>query len=271
MQRARLAQVELFFDIRGAGPRLVFLSGTGSDLRKPPSPFDRLLDQHFEVLRFDPRGMGQSDKPDLPYSMADYANDAAALMAHVGWSQAAILGYSFGGMVAQEFALRHASSVTRLALVATTAGGAGGASYPLHTLSGLDLEARARRMVELSDVRRDAAWQAAHPALLAAMVEETLAGLRLGANEPGHAIGAARQLEARRGHDTFERLTGLALPVAVFGGEHDGIASPAAVTAMAGKIPGAGLQMFEGGHLFHLQNRAAGEAIVAWLSAAQSS
>ena len=268
MPVARIGDIDLFFEIRGTGPRLLFIGGTGGDLRKAPTAFDRLLDAHFEVLRFDQRGMGQSAKPDVPYTMADYAADAAGLLDHLGWGSVAVLGYSFGGMVAQELALQQPEKVARLALLSTTAGGAGGASWPLHTMADSSMETRARAMIELGDTRRDAAWQAAHPALFAAMMEDQLAGLRLTAQDPGGTLGARRQIEARKHHDTFERLPQLAMPVAVFAGEHDAIAPPAAVTNMARQIPGAVLQFFEGGHLMHVPNKDAARAIVGWLSEA---
>ena len=270
MPVAAVGEIQLHFDIRGNGPRLLFISGTGADLRKAHTPFDRLLDTHFEVLRFDQRGMGQSSKPDVPYSMADYARDAAGLLQHLGWDKTAVLGYSFGGMVAQELALMAPQVITRLALVATTAGGAGGASYPLHTLADLSMEDRARAMVVLGDTRRDMAWQSANGAVFCAMVEDYLAIYRLSALDPAFATGARRQLEARRHHNTWDRLPQLRLPVAVFGGLHDGIAPVLAVNHLADRIANASRQFFEGGHLLHLQNREAAHAIVAWLAAQEA-
>ena len=57
--------------------------------------------------------------------MAQYAADAAALLDHVGWDRCAVVGVSFGGMVAQEFAVTCPERITRLALVCTSPGGAG--------------------------------------------------------------------------------------------------------------------------------------------------
>ena len=98
---------------------------------------DSPLTSHFCVTAYDQRGLGQSDKPEGPYSMRDYADDAAAVMDAMGIDKAMILGISFGGMVAQEFAVRHTARLSRLALWCTSPGGAGGASYPLHELEGL--------------------------------------------------------------------------------------------------------------------------------------
>lgn len=267
MPHADLPGCTLYYECRGSGKRVLFIGGTGGDLRRPATAFDQALARDFEVLAFDQRGMGRSGKPDRLYTMADYAADAAALLDFVGWNRAAVLGYSFGGMVAQELALNHSQEVERLVLMSTTAGGAGGASYPMHQLYDLPPEARARRMVELGDVRRDAAWRAANGKLFDALVEDALAGIQLGSDEPGHDEGARRQLEARRGHDTWERLPRLELPVTVCAGEYDGIAPVERQSALARRIPGAQFHRFQGGHLFFLQDPSAYAAIRDALSA----
>jgi 3-oxoadipate enol-lactonase len=57
------------------------------------------LAQSFDVLASDQRGLGRSSKPDRPYLMADFADDAAALLDAVGWDRVPVVGVSFGGMV----------------------------------------------------------------------------------------------------------------------------------------------------------------------------
>jgi len=79
MPWADLPGIKLHYECRGRGRRVLLIGGTGGDLRRPLTPFDRQLCADFEVLCFDQRGMGQSDKPDVPCTMADYAADAAAL------------------------------------------------------------------------------------------------------------------------------------------------------------------------------------------------
>ena len=64
-----------------------------------------------------------------PQGFAEFGlDDAARLMEHVGWKSAKVIGVSFGGMVAQEFVLRHPRRVERLVLACTSPGGAGGAA-----------------------------------------------------------------------------------------------------------------------------------------------
>ena len=178
-----------------------------------------------------------------------------------------MVGVSFGGMVALELVLRHPEKVRRLVLACTSPGGAGGASYPVFAMRSTTwsrLERGAAYLIPISDTRRDAAWAKANPELYDQFVAMGAAAPYV--DEPGHAMGARRQLEARAGHDTWDRLPHIACPVMIAAGRHDGIALPAAQHGMAGRIAGAQLQFFEGGHLFMLQDPAALPAMTAFLN-----
>jgi 3-oxoadipate enol-lactonase len=254
--------IDLYYETAGHGPKLLFISGTGGDLRNRPNIFDGPLSAHFELTSFDQRGLGQSGKPDRRYSMADYADDAARLMDGLHWDESHIFGYSFGGMVAQELALRHPDRVSRLVLAATSPGGAGGSSFPFHTLT-LTGEERARHMIPISDQRHDQAWAQSHSDQYEQMVK--LAAHDPLSNEPERQMGAKRQLEARQGHDTWDRLPGIAIPVLVAGGRYDGIAPLTVQHNLARQIPNAQLELFEGGHMFLVQDPKAFPAIINFL------
>ena len=262
MPMIRSGDIDLYYEAAGRGPKLLFISGTGGDLRNRPNIFDGPLTAHFELASYDQRGLGQSGKPDRPYTMADYADDAARLLDGLKWDQAHIIGYSFGGMVAQELALRHQRRINRLVLAATSPGGAGGSSYPFHNLT-LTGEDRARHMIPISDLRHDQDWAHAHPDQYRQMIAFTAPDPY--ADEPGHKMGARRQLEARQGHDTWDRLPSLAMPVLVAGGRYDGIAPVEIQHNLARQIPNATLELFEGGHMFLIQDPKAFPAIVNFL------
>ena len=266
MAIAKLPGLDLYVERAGDGAPLLFISGTGGDLRVKPNIFDGPLARQFDLLAYDQRGLGQSGKPDVPYSMADYADDAAALMTEQGLDEALVLGVSFGGMVAQELVLRHPQRVKRLVLACTSPGGEGGASFPFHEIEHLKGEPRARYMIPISDTRRDDAWAAANPELYGQFV--AMAAAAPYADEPDHAMGAHRQLEARARHDTWDRLPDIACPVMIAAGRYDGVALPATQEKMAARIPGAKLQFFEGGHLFIIQDRTAAPAMANFLTEA---
>jgi len=257
--------LQMYYEIRGTGPRLLSISGTGGDLRRSPNIFEMPISRHFEILAYDQRGLGQTSRPDILYTMADYADDANALLEAIGWDRCFVMGISFGGMVAQEFALRYTHRVERLVLASTSSGGKGRASYPLHEFADLPIEEYAQRILELRDTRRDAAWKIANPAQYQALFDLVLAGLQVGADEPGRKIGFQRQLEARSHHDTYERLPALKMPVYLCGGRYDGIATPENLIAMQKQIPGARLELFEGGHLFYIEDPRAFDRMVAFL------
>jgi len=161
--------------------------------------------------------------------------------------------------------LRYPHRVERLVLSCTGSGGAGGSSYPLHQLVHLTLEERARRMVILGDTRRDVEWRDENPTPFQELVEQTVEGFRVGSDEPDRQAGLYRQLEARSHHDTYDRLVNLNIPVCICGGRYDSIAPPANLEAMRKQIPGARLELFEGGHLFFIQDPLAFELITAFL------
>jgi 3-oxoadipate enol-lactonase len=155
--------------------------------------------------------------------------------------------------------------VERLVLASTSSGGAGGASHPFWQLLDLTLEERAKWLVEHGDARRDAAWQAAHSEQFQKLIDQMLDGLRVGTDEPGHAVGLRRQIEARESHDTYNRLPNLKMPVFICGGHNDGIVSAPNLLAMQKQILGARLEIFEGGHLFLFQNPRALQRIIQFL------
>jgi 3-oxoadipate enol-lactonase len=256
--------IDIFFDRAGAGAPLLAISGSRSDLRRKPNLLESPLTKSFDVLAYDQRGLGRTSKPNKAYSIADYADDAAALLDAVGWERVRVVGVSFGGMVALELVLRHPDRVSKLALCCTSPGGEGGSSYPLHTLQNLPADERARVMMSISDTRRDAGWAAGNPRKLEELIgnftDDPFAG------EPGHQSGISRLLEARRQHDTWERLAHIGCPVLTCGGKYDGIALPSSQERMAGKIAGATLCMFEGGHQFLWQDSSAFAEIVRFLA-----
>ena len=262
MPLGQVRDITVYHEIVGSGPKLIFINGTNADLRRKQPYVDKLSD-HFTVLRYDQRGLGQTEKPDKPYRMADYADDAAALMDLVGWDRAAVLGVSFGGSVAQEFARRHPQRITRMVLACSNPGGSYG--YPLLELHGKDADTRARTMLAL-DLRKSEAWQAAHPEEAQALIEQgKKRGGAVDPSDPHAAMGARRQLEAREQHNALEWLGQINMPVALFGGRYDGLGTEAGQRLMAQKIPHSMMRLFEGAHAFLNEDPQALPAVVEFL------
>ncbi|HEX7097488.1 MAG TPA: alpha/beta hydrolase [Acidimicrobiales bacterium] len=265
MPTIRVRDLDVYYEIHGRGPRVLFISGTGAALRRDKSGLHSPLTEHFEVLLFDQRGLGDTSKPDVPYTMADYADDAAALLDALGWQRCHVVGVSFGGMVAQNLVVRHPDRVDRLVLACTSPGGEGGSSYDLRRLEGLSPEERARRSLTLVDDRVDLGTDPPTLPPGLAPILESLASYSLAPDDPVAAMGARRQLEARAGHDVWDDLPRVGSPTLIIGGRHDGIAPPENLARMASRIPGARLVLCDGGHVFLMQDPSAWPTIIDFL------
>ena len=270
MAFARLNGIDFYYEgpAGGPGPRLLFLNGTGGDLRQKPTFVDGPLASEFEILAHDQRGLGQSGKPDVEYSMVDYADDAAALLDHVGWDRCHVFGVSFGGMVAQEFALRHPGRVDRLVLACTSSGGGGGASYPLQNFVALEQDEYVERILAIADTRWGDESAGRGDGAFSKMIELMKARQRppsTPAESEATKIGARRQIEARIGHDTWDRLPEISAETLLCGGRYDGIAAPENMENLSRRIPNARLEFFEGGHGFLFEDRNAFARVIEFL------
>jgi pimeloyl-ACP methyl ester carboxylesterase len=255
--------IEIYFERNGNGPRTLFLNGSGATLESSGlliKPFAARLD----VAAHDQRGLGRTSIPPGPYTMADYAADAAALLDHLEWESARVVGVSFGGMVAQELAATWPERVERLALCCTSPGGDGGASYPLHELAELSPAERAAKGTLLLDTRYTPEFLAENPNERA--IAEMMAARRAADKSADVLRGETEQLQARARHDVCSRLGGITAPTLVACGRYDGIAPPANGEYIAARVPGAELRMYEGGHAFFAQDPKALSEIVEFLA-----
>ncbi len=118
---AVLNGIRLHYTIRGSGPALIAISGgPGMDARG----WDDFahIDDFVTIVQLHPRGSGQSDPaPDDAYLLPDYASDIEALRVHLGLPRPIVLGWSHGGMIAQQFAFTHPGSLSKLILFDTAA------------------------------------------------------------------------------------------------------------------------------------------------------
>ena len=242
------------------GP-LLYIGGTGGDLRNRPNQLHSPLSDEFEVIAYDQRGLGQTSKPLGDYSMKQYADDAASLLDELGIETIPVMGVSFGGMVAQELVKRHPSRVSKLVLACTSSGGAGGASYPLDELEALSEDEKLERSIKINDLRITDRWIKDN--INAWNDLKNNAKTRLTYKPDSKNL--LKQLIARKGHNTYESLSSIDVPVFLLGGKYDGIAPVENMDSMHLKIIDSKLEFYEGGHLFLIQDKKAFKDIVNWL------
>lgn len=230
----------------GQGPPLLMIPGLGAS-RSVYATIVPLLAEHRRVIVFDPRGVGDSEITDGPYTMPELAADAASVLDAAGESSAAVFGASMGGMVAQHVALDHPDRVSRLILACTSPGTA-------HAVRA-DPEATRRLLGKGARTPEEAyriactvlyshAFQESHPDFIEREIQQR-------ARRPVRARAFSAQYEAVRRHDTWDRLPELRLPVLVLHGSEDEVMPPGNGEVIARRIPGARLVVLDGlGHLF---------------------
>ena len=261
----KTSDLSIYYETRGQGTPVLHINGTGGDLRAKPNVLDGPLPESMHTIAYDQRGLGQTDKPEGPYSMAQYADDAAQLLDVLGFDRVHVIGVSFGGMVAQHLALRHSSRVERLVLCCTSAGG-NSASYPFHELpDDISPEERARVMMGISDLRCDDDWKSTNPGKAEAMITYAREHAIADHQTAEFRRGAKLQLLARADHDVTQRLGEITMPTLLCAGKYDGIAPASNQEFLISHLPNATVEWFEGGHMFIIQDKQAWPAIIDFL------
>jgi pimeloyl-ACP methyl ester carboxylesterase len=117
---ANVNGINMSYKIEGAGEPLVLIGGLNSNKGAWRSQV-RSFKKFYRTITFDNRGAGKSDKPLGPYTIRMMADDAVGLMDHLGIGKAVVIGYSMGGMIAQELSINHPERVSKLVLGSTWA------------------------------------------------------------------------------------------------------------------------------------------------------
>lgn len=246
MPLADIGDRSLYYSRRGDGPPLLLIMGMAGHSNMWGDPLLDALAASYDIVVYDHRGIGESDDVPGAFTVADLADDADALFEALGWEDAHVLGFSLGGMVAQELAVNHAKRLRTLVLASTYAGG-----------EGLDLSAPGPlemfQAMQTGDL--DTAIRAGFAANLSAeYVADEDNYQRFKAITQSIRISAPvalRQAQAGAAHDTSTRLGELRVPTLILHGTADRMVSYTNAAVLERLIPGARLHTFDGApHLF---------------------
>src|SRR5579863_7156619 len=220
MPTVQVNDITMYYEIHGQGEPVVLISGLNSDhtLYQKVGIVSRLA-ENYQVVAFDNRGVGQTGKPDIPYTIEMMADDTAGLLDALGIEQAHLLGTSMGGRIAVALALQHPRMVKSLILVSTI----------VKSLKGTPMtwaRLRINLMLKIPAIRGP---------------------------HPYYAV--ARQLEASRSFDCMDRLNEIEVPTLILHGRKDKTAPYPLAEAMQNGIKGSQMLTFPGGHLFFLVKR----------------
>lgn len=205
------------------------------------------LESQFHVIRLDFQGQGLSDKsPQDAYALSAQADDAAALLDHLGIDRCYLAGLSYGGMVALHFARRHGSRLQRLLLASTLAWSDAANVYIAQSWDTAD-------KVGGADLRFDVSlpwlFSSRFFAAQAAMLPDLR---RIAATVDWPAT--QRILAGVRNHDARSWLSDIHVPTHVLVGDEDRLTPPYQARLLQQGIPGATLELLPGaGHAIHLE------------------
>jgi 3-oxoadipate enol-lactonase len=238
---------QLSYERAGSGEPLLLIQGMSATHLAWGEPFLGQLEQSFDCIVFDNRGIGRSAAVEGRFTTADMAADAVGLLDALEIERAHVFGISMGGMIAQELALAHPDRLLTLGLGATYCGGEGGTLMgPEETqllgeaMQSGDRERVFRAMWEINlspGFRADDSGFAAFVAMASAL--------------PAPRDLVFRQMRACVQHDTQARLGQIETPTLIVHGTDDRVLGAGNGRQIAASMPGSRLELLDGiGHMF---------------------
>ncbi len=265
MPLIKAGSININYQLYGEGEPLLLIMGFGA----PGAAWLLTLPMltGFKCIYFDNRGTGMSDKPAIPYTAEDMADDASNLLRAIGIPRAKVYGMSMGGMIAQELAIRHPDQVIKVVLGCTMAGGSTAKLAPPE--AGLKLVTAIKLMSTDPDKAFDMIMPlvvppkfiAAHPEFKQMM----LAGRT--AIPPTPPETAERAMAGLATFNAYDRLPQIKCPVLIVHGDQDALIPAENAAIIKTRIPHAELYTIPGaGHMYSAEDPVGvNKRIVDWL------
>ncbi len=249
---AKINGIELCYEIFGEGYPIILIHGFGSRKEGYKCQIPT-LSREFEVIVFDNRGAGKSERVNERYTMETLADDIKELLNFLKIKKAHVLGTSMGGMIAQQFTLQYSEYVKKLVLVNTISG----------TPDNVGLEIlKKNRLEQLKLIKNDpekAFWDNAHIWFyhkyrkeLKANPKKKFFGIWSAEDEIRESTilmptprDIELQIEALKGFNIFEKLHEIKSPVLLLAASHDKVCSKSNAEEMHKRIPNCVLRIIE--------------------------
>lgn len=254
-----IRDVDLFVDVVGHGPPLLLMHGGPGVDHTTLAPFRALADE-FTLTFYDHRCNGRSGGDVTTMTMDNLVADAEALREALGHDRWAVLGHSFGGMVAAEYALQHPDRVSRLILADTAGDGTVASRFAPD-----ELQRRGYRPATVALARRFFTGEIAPREMRTAILRfgkaythhlgprrflgTLLAGFRMKSRPEALIHGYSSTIP---NWSIMDRLADIHVPTLVMAGRHDFQFPPSHQAELAAGIPGARIEIIEDtGHNAH--------------------
>ncbi|HEV3267154.1 MAG TPA: alpha/beta hydrolase [Acidimicrobiales bacterium] len=230
---------EIYVNVRGSGPPLVWVAGLGDDHTSFDAQVDRFVDQYTCVV-YDNRGTGRSTTLPGPYTMKDYADDAHDVVAALGLAPVSAVGSSMGGAIVETWALHYPDDVELLVLSNSWA-----EHDPLLDLlfghwTSLAMDGVNDRLAESLLM---GCFSGEHFKRFPELIPEFLA------TPLPDMDGLKAAIAACRSHDLLDRLAEINVPTLVLSASQDVVVRPQMSSRMADRLPKSQLVEIDSGHM----------------------
>jgi pimeloyl-ACP methyl ester carboxylesterase len=239
MPVAKVNGINISYTVEGRGEPLVMIMGIGGDQsswKHQVSTFKK----HYQVITFDNRGVGKSDKPQGSYSPTLMAEDTIQLMDFLKIEKAHILGMSMGGLIAQEIAINYPERILKLILTSTFAcwdDEANGPTPEMLAVMELPTKQQVKRLL-------DASFNKFFNKFIIIPLIMIFKARQI--KEP-EITGMRGQLDSTKGYNSLDRLPLIKAPTLVLTGAKDRVVKPESSNTLSQKIPNAKLVKIENG------------------------
>ncbi len=236
--------IRLYYETLGKGEPLLLVGGRNSDHRTW-NLIGRDFVKRHQVIVYDQRGTGESDKPgQLPYSTRIFARDAISILDHLQIPKAHVYGVSMGGAIGQWLGIDHADRVGALVMACSTAGASHGIR-PSEEIREIIASGNGSKSLELMFSKPMGINQL-----------RFFFSMRESVKHPMPAYAEELHARASLEHDAWDLLPDIAAPALILQGRDDAVCPGANASLLAERIPDAELHMFDRGrHMFFIEFR----------------
>lgn len=242
MPKIKINDINMYYEIYGQGPPLIMIMGIGGNTDYWPPRFIEKLSKIFKVIVFDNRGSGQSDKPDIEYSMKMLADDTVDLMNALNIEYTHILGLSMGGAIAQELVLNYPERVNKLVLCSTNCGFS---KSSLPSPEALKIMMQPREESTPEEISRKSMSARLTEKFIKENPEVIEEYIQRECRNPTPPKMYKRQIDAIVKFNTYKRLKNINRPTLIMQGKHDLLSPVQNAELLANNIKGAKLTIFE--------------------------
>jgi 3-oxoadipate enol-lactonase len=252
MPKVKVGDTSIYYESHGKGEPLVLIPGAGStssgSARQIP-----VFTKQYRVIVYDLRGTGQSEAPDVPYTLETLADDLAGLLSAIDIDKAHLMGASMGGMIAQYFALRHPDKTKSLILACSKCGGPH--EIPVDA-EIMDYWMHPKQLSPENSIRESLRFTMSqefiekNPDIINQIIKQALESPPP-YNSPQSAM---LQIQALLQNNTYDRLPEIKAPTLVIHGDADRMSPVGNAKILASRIPNAELVILpKMGHAFTIE------------------